>query len=352
MRAGPGDGVMGSTIEMTISRAVAAFALLFLPACGSERATEAKEPVGGKLPEQSPPPNTVGGFTIDIPETTLAPGEELEPCWIFPLEIEGPSRFVAAARLDTGEGMHHGNITTRKKTGDGIRPCGPGEGGIVGGEAGDIINGGAVLFGSSTQLVGSEWHRFPDGMAYRVKDGYEIVARMHYLNVTTKPVTVTPKYQWYTIPEADVVHEIQPFAWVLKGFAIPPKSTHSVSTDCWLYEPMKVVDAMPHMHALGDRFSVGFLGGSRDGELFLDDQGFDEASDIYSFDPAVDLSQGDGVTFGCTWKNTFDKTIVEGVGDNEMCILFGYGYPAENTFSIAATEEKCTPVLPPPPDAP
>ncbi len=341
---------------MSICRTITALLVLsVLAGCGSSSEPEpgaGSAGGGGTLPEQAPPENAVGGFSVELPVTTLAPGEELEPCWIFPLEVEGPSRFVAAAQLTTGEGLHHGNITTRKKTGDGIRDCtNDPNGSIAGGEAEDIINGGAVLFGSSTQLVGSEWHRFPDGKAYRIKDGYEIVARMHYLNSSAKPVTVAPKYRWYTIPEEDVVDEIAPFAWVLTDFEIPPKSEHTISTECWLYEQMKIVDAMPHMHALGDRFLVNYVGGQRDGEAFLDDQGFDEASDIYSFDPAVDLGQGDGVRFGCTWKNTFDKPIHEGIGDNEMCILFGYAYPAAQAFSALATEQKCIPVLPPPPDA-
>lgn len=64
---------------------------------------------------------------------------------------------------------------------------------------------------------------------------------------------------------------------------------HTAEPECWFHKPMKIVDAMPHMHALGTRFFAGFVRGQRDTELWLDDRGFDEASDIYSYDPAVDL---------------------------------------------------------------
>src|SRR5262245_52280363 len=85
-------------------------------------------------PARSKPANVVGGFSIDVPKETLAPGEEKEPCYIFPLEIQGPSHIVGGARLTVGTGMHHGNIVTRPKTGEGIRPCPPddGNGQIVG----------------------------------------------------------------------------------------------------------------------------------------------------------------------------------------------------------------------------
>ncbi|MBX3131190.1 MAG: hypothetical protein KF718_31010 [Polyangiaceae bacterium] len=329
-----------------------AWVMVLLAGCGGDDGSEPNTPgPQGKPPQQGAPPNAVGGFAIDVPELTLEPNEEITPCYVFPLELEGPSRFVAAASLTTTAGLHHGNLTSRPKTGEGVRPCEPGDAGLLGGEAGDVLAGGAVLFGSSTQMVGTEWRRFPDGQAFRVKDGYEIVARMHYLNAGSQPLKIAPKYRWYTIPEADVSQEIAPFIWLIRGFEIPPLSKLTVESECWLPQPMKIVDAMPHMHALGERFHVEYLGGARDGQAFLDKQGFTEASDIYSYDPAVDLSQGNGFRFGCTWKNTFNKTIVEGIGDNEMCMLFGYSYPVTSAYNVVATAETCIPAPSPPPDS-
>ena len=82
--------------------------------------------------------------------------------------------------------MHHGNITTHTKTGDGVRRC-PVD--AINIPALDISGGGSVLFASSTQLVGTEWQRFPDGMGYRLREGDEIAAYMHYLNASTQPIT-------------------------------------------------------------------------------------------------------------------------------------------------------------------
>ncbi len=252
---------------------IGALVCLALAGCGSSTDESSDPGPHGFTPPQEAPENTVGGFSIQIPSITMEPGEELLPCYIFPLELTGPSHFVAAGSVTTSEGMHHGNVTTRKKTGEGIRPCPPEDNpGVFGGEAGDIFHGGAVLFGSSTQLIGTEWHRFPPGYAYRVKDGYEIVARMHYLNVSQKKVTVRPEYHWYTIPEEDLVDEVGPFAWTLDKFEIPPLSEHTESAECTMYEPMHIVDAMPHMHALGTRFEVTYFGGPRDGEHWLDDR--------------------------------------------------------------------------------
>lgn len=300
----------------------------------------------GKPPRKSPPKDPVGGFSIQLPELTLAPGDEQSPCFIFPLDLQGPSHFVGGASLTVGPGMHHGNITTRPKTGEGSRPCPKDEGGLAG-EAVDISKGGAVLFGSSTQITGTEWQSFPEGMAYRIKDGFEIVARMHYLNVSSAPVDIAPAYTWYTIAEEAMTQEIGPFAWNFNDISIPPQSSLTVTGTCDIPKPMHIVNVLPHMHKLGTAFQARFVGGPLDGQLFLDSPGYDpDRGVIEQYDPAVDLSQGTGASFSCTWNNTFDKTIVEGIGDNEMCILFGYAYPPENAFTTVADEGHCVWVAP------
>ena len=306
----------------------------------------------GHPPVAEPPANVVGGFGISLPPTTMAPGEESFPCWVFPLELDGPSHIVGGGKLVASPGLHHGNVTTRPVTGQGLRPCEEGESAELGGEASDILAGGAVLFGSSTQIVGEEWQSFPEGMGFPIADDYEIVARMHYLNTTGETLEVAPSYEWFTVDEATVERVLGPFAWVLTGWEIPPLSTHTATGHCNnLPGPMQVVNAMPHMHALGTEFFGTYVGGELDGDRWLDSVGYDpEDGVITQYTPAIDLGQGEGFTFGCTWKNTFDKAIGEGVGDDEMCILFGYAYPYDNAYSGQATPGGgCVLIAPPPP---
>ncbi|MBK9259889.1 MAG: hypothetical protein IPM54_08645 [Polyangiaceae bacterium] len=318
---------------------------LFVPACGGEaNAPAAALPAfsKGDKPLAEPPMYAVGGFHIDLPKETLAPGEEREVCYLLPLDITGPSRIVGGGYVTVGQGMHHGNITSRPKTGEGIRMCPEEEPGTLGGPAGDIIDGGAVLFGSSTQVIGTEWQSFPAGMGFPVRENQEIVARMHYLNTSSEPLEVAPKYEWYTIDESRVEHLMGPFIWVLSGFKIPPKSEYTGIGGCRIPPGMNVVNVLPHVHQLGTRFTGEFMGGPLDGQLFLDSPGYSTEGVIVQYRPAIDLSQGEGARFSCTWQNTFDKTIEEGIGDNEMCMLFGYGYPYEQTYSAFATgPENC-----------
>jgi hypothetical protein len=323
-----------------------ALALVAFAACGSSGSSSGGPGFAqGAKPQQAPPENTVGGFSIQLPSTTLMPGEETFPCWIFPLDVQGPSLMVGGGYVESQPGMHHGNVTTRPATGTGMRPCPANDpSSQLGGEAQDVLDGGSVLFGSSTQYIGTEWQSLPPGMAYPITAGFEIVARMHYLNPSTQPLTLAPKYRWYTVDEKKVTQVLAPFAWQYTGFQIAPGQTLTVTGSCYFPGPMKIVFVLPHMHKLGTAFTASFIGGPLDGKDWLQSRGYDPGEGVMQvFDPPIDLSQGQGSTFSCTWDNTTDETVVEGVGNNEMCILFGYGFPTATTYTanVDDSNKKC-----------
>jgi len=183
----------------------------------------------GTAPTPGPPVASVGGFSLDIPDVPLAPGEEIPSyCKIFPLEVAGPSRFVAGGRITVGPGLHHGNIYARNATGTGVRDCGPNDGDHLA-LFFDVMKGNAtVLFGSSTQHEGQEWQSFPNGMAFDLKDVGEIVVNLHFFNATPHPITVAPRYEWFTVDPATVEHELAPFIWHWNSLAIAPQTDTTV----------------------------------------------------------------------------------------------------------------------------
>jgi hypothetical protein len=307
-------------------------------ACGG---SESRLPEGTTPPREQPP-HTVGELSIELPAMTLEPGDERLPCYIFPIEVQGASRVVGGAVLETQQGMHHGNITSRPATGEGVRECPPGD---EGNEGLDILAGGGVMFASSTQVEGEEWYSFPEGMGYRIDDTHEIVARMHYLNAGEQPLTVAPTYRWFTIDEAKLTHELGPFIWMYQGFEIPPGEDVTVTGECLFRQPeheMHVVTLLPHMHALGTALWAEIVGGPNDGERFLDSPGYDpEDGVLRQYDPGIDLSAVEGFRFACSWHNSFDFTVVEGIGDNEMCMVFGYAWPRGQAYTALADLAGC-----------
>ena len=74
--------------------------VLSMLACGSNsQPTPSEQLPQGQRPRQAPPEFQVGGFSIDLPPVTLRPGEEVQPCTIFPLTPHGPSHIVGGAKL-------------------------------------------------------------------------------------------------------------------------------------------------------------------------------------------------------------------------------------------------------------
>lgn len=299
-------------------------------------------------PPSGPPKNVVGGFKIEVPRTTIGPSDDIYPCWVFPLELTGPSHFVAGATMIAGNGLHHGNVTTRPKTGEGVRPC---ENSDPLGEATDVLQGGSVLFGSTTQLVGQEWRHFPDGYAYKIKDGYEIVARMHYFNPSNETIETDVSYEWFTVDEATVTTQVAPVFWQIVNYTIPAHSELTVSASCDIPKEMHLLEGMPHMHSRGIAFTASYKGGALAGERFIDSPGYSPDGAIQQFQPAIDMSQGEGFDFTCTWYNDTNRPVQDGAsGNQEMCMLFGYAYPASNAYTVSAVPGgSCLGLLPPAP---
>lgn len=58
--------------------------------------------------------------------------------------------------------------------------------------------------------------------------------------------------------------------------------------------------------------------------IFSLEQGaFDTASDIKMYAPAIKLENGDQLRYERTFNNTTDHDVIYGIGENEMCVLFG-----------------------------
>lgn len=285
-------------------------------------------PSGMALPR---PPNS--GFRLIAPPYIMQPYEEAVVCvsWQLP---ELSSHNIYVAEFHTTAGVHHGNlISTPIDAILGPNPspgCRPGAEDFVTAYAAGITGSAdmpQVLFASSTQLVGTERRVFPEGMAMRLGRGQEAVIGIHYLNPTPDELPVDLAYDFYTAPADAISTEIVPFAFFYNGFTLPAGQITTLEADCAFDNGGQIVSMMPHMHEHGREFRVLYSGGERNGEILMEDLGFDQESDIHSYDPAISIAEGHGVKYSCTFDNYEDQDLTEGIGKNEMCILLGYMYP-------------------------
>lgn len=275
------------------------------------------------LPE---PPKS--GFRLVATPRTLAPGDEISTCisWPFPAI---KNTLVYAARVYATPGLHHSNVISKPVDEDfGPNPypkCHPGADDPFSDVPAVIPD---VLFASSTQVTGREELVFPPGLAFRIDPTREVSTNYHLLNVTAEEQTIEVVYDFFTMPDDKLVNEVAPFAMQVNDFLVPPQATQDVGTTCKVYGG-NVVSIMPHFHQFSERFTTEILRSGGDVEMVYEDQGFDIESDIITYDPPLQLGEDDSFRFGCRISNTTDHDITFGLGENEMCVLFGYLYPVE-----------------------
>lgn len=285
------------------------------------------------------------GFRLVVPGRTLEPGEEVTSCasWELP---ELQRDLVYAAQIYTTRGLHHSNVISLpvdpEKGANPYPSCHPGASDPFG-QIGEAVPD--VLFANSTQVGDGEALVFPPRMAYRVHPGWEVVADIHMLNTTSEPIRVEVVYDFFTMPESELEHELAPIVADNRDFKLPAKSEGVASSDCAVFGGT-LVSLMPHTHEFATEFRVDLLGFDEQvSNVYLED-GYDFESDIAIYPAGIDLSDTYRLRYSCAYKNTKDEPLKYGLADQEMCILFGYIYPPEKAFAAFQMrgEEKCTSV--------
>lgn len=282
-------------------------------------------------PELALPDPPKSGFRLIAPARRLAAGQEVEDChaWQYP-QLQNLN--VYAARVYTSGGLHHSNVFGVPIAADGPSPypaCAPKQA-DVDTQLPNILKGDImdVLFANSTQIQGGEQIVFPKGMAFKIKtEGREVATTVHWLNPSSSEIISEVVYDFFTMPDAQVTQEIVPFVSENESFSIPAHSKGLVETTCDLLHEGNIVSIMPHAHVRTTAFAVDLIDANGMMKTVLHDTGFDGTSHIHVFDQPISTAGFTKIQHACSVNNDLGKPIVYGIGQNEMCTLFGYLYP-------------------------
>ena len=280
------------------------------------------------------------GFRIVAPRRTLEPGGEIETCiaWPFPPAIAYHN--VYAARLYATPGLHHSNVISKPiDAARGPSPypqCNPGASDPFG-QLPKVIPD--TLFANTTQIAGSESLVFSPGMAFKIDpSSREIATDIHYLNASADEIVVEVAYDFFTMPDELLEHQVVPFALSIDQFLVPPHAHKDVGTDCAVFGG-NVVSLMAHTHQYAEEFTADLVGKDATATNVYDVGALHGESEIRVFDPPLDLSETKSIRYDCSFDNTTNHDIRWGIGENEMCVLFGYLYPPESQFVGHAPDE-------------
>ncbi len=197
-----------------------------------------------------------------------------------------------------------------------------------------------VLSANSTQAHGTEQFAFDDGFAFELPGGFEVVTDLHLQNTTPDRLRVESAWDFYTMPADQVTNPTAMFVWFWSQLLIPARSDKTLTTTCE-WGGGEVVAIMPHTHQWATGFDVTFGTAEMDGNMpqlgtFRAQRPvYDRTSvglsdsDIEVYYPPVSTEGSSAVQFRCHFANSTDHEMYFGIGENEMCFLFGYTSPPE-----------------------
>ncbi len=317
------------------------------------------------LADMPPPPKS--GFRLVMEPQDLPAGYDSEsesvgmtdvsPCqsWEVP---DLANRWVYTSVVHTSPGLHHANLYgLQVDPAEGPQPypnCRQSADARVFGQITRYLGGTpaselvspVVLFANSTQVIGvsAERYALADGYAFEVAESLEISANTHLQNTTPDNLRVEAAWDFYTMPADQVVNPAAMFVYIHFGFLLPARSQKSIHGNCE-WKGGDVLGIMPHTHQWATGFKADFGTAPLREYDSIPEPGFDQFttmaaaydragtgladSDIEMYNPALSTAGANAVQFQCEFNNTTDHEMRFGVGENEMCFLFGYTSPPE-----------------------
>ena len=215
-------------------------------------------------------------------------------------------------------GTHHTALSFAGTPGsDGTYPC----------KASDA--GFKLIFGSG---LGTEEYTLPEGVAFKIPAGEQVVLNLHLYNVTDAPITGTSGIEIERIAPEDVVHEAEAIYAIDFNVSVPPGSS-TTTGKCEIDADSTIFGVFPHMHRLGSHMRGVAVHGEQ--ETVLHDASYQFETQLnYPVTPFA-MSRGDTFRYECGYTNTTGQTVRFGdSSDDEMCVMGIYRYPATGNVSL------------------
>lgn len=315
------------------------WALLSLGTACSQPAT----PLGAAdAAADAPPPDAPDAVAADAayaptlrysagPWALGAGAERSTQCESWTLNNDEPL-FVNAVEFSATPGMHHSNwffVPDRNYAGpDGTWPCAS-----RGFDQGIASGLGGVFFAQSTQIR-EEAQRFPPGAAIVLPPHARIIGALHMLNATGAALSAGIRLTVRTIPRDQVRTRLSPFYLEYQPLDIAARARSQFDVSCDLAPQVRHLTGAPldmrffygiaHYHELGAQMRVTLIGGPHDGEVLYQTDARQGESWARTMDPPVDVSGTTGFRLSCVFDNPRTRAVHYGIGDQEMCIFFGF----------------------------
>ena len=300
------------------------WAMILLGACGrAPVAEQAPAPVTQDAQQESyqkfKPPEI--GFQIDTGEFDIQPHTEVYRCGY----VELPSADdLDVIRFDSTmlPGSHHMNVFAMHKRDEKFKPGVREDCPFVDFSLMDYV------YAAQTPSAKAE---LPANVAIKFKARTQFVVQMHYINAGDTVRKAGVKINFTGVAPGTITTFANVILTTNLGIKVPPKSTKVVAgSPCIVSKDIRVVGLASHAHKRLVDFTAKFYDGAKATDTVYNTTDWQHPEYTY-FTPPMLVKAGQGFTYACTYKNDNDYEVkYGGEADDEMCMLVGYYYPAND----------------------
>jgi hypothetical protein len=278
--------------------------------CGTDVRSSGDDDDDSQVEDPFPPPPEPG-VQITSGQMPLESGEEKTVCVFLDLPSDVDLQVVKLEQRNSGYAHHF--ILFRGGTAHepGVGDC----------PSTLFIQHAPIYPGTRNQPA----FAMPDGVAIPLAKRQPLILQLHLLNAGDTPVVEELRMNIYAGDPADSYQR----AGVVGGsdfdFEIPAHQQFTATQRCYLTSAMKLFALTSHSHSRTLSFDV--LANVSTMPIYHNESWSEPQVGQYA--PALELGTFSWLEFSCTWFNETDAPIRYGeTADDEMCMMFGYYYPA------------------------
>jgi hypothetical protein len=181
-----------------------------------------------------------------------------------------------------------------------------------------------VLTGGGAEGGNGIVNGLPDGTAFHVPVGAQLVMNVHMLNATPGPLDGQAVVNLFYGDES--LTPVSSFYVTGTDLSIPAGETVTYTASCTSKYELQIVRLLGHMHEWGIHNVISFTPAGGTPQVVYDvpgaaDFSYNPPYEDYPVANPVPIHVGDKVSVSCTWTNTTPNTLAF---PSEMCAAFGY----------------------------
>jgi len=289
------------------ARVVLPLSLLALSCGGTDQATPAAKSTV-----------VLGELTVETGEFEVPPGDSFE-CFYTTLTTERDVS-VTRARAVQANGGHHVTVYYA----DRVRPashhaC----------DDAEMIEWHQVAAAAGSEGASNAF-ALPEGLAFKIPQGKQIVLQAHYINATGKPFRANDRIAIELVDPNTIKAHANLLIAADLSFKIPAKGTYTHTTTCTVQHELNIATMFGHMHELGAHYKLETIDESGKSLSVLYERDWEPQftshtpENRFSYEKPYVIKEGTRLRQSCTWNNSTEAEVGH---PREMCLGLFFYFP-------------------------